>query len=122
MYKFKINNKANLIVLIIGILVSLGIGPLSPWVLLVYGAGLCYVWLYRTKWIWIYFGIFTFSIITFIINFSYQNAVVGSFAVNDIYLYITVGISLAGAIAYWVLNYKMIKKEKNAPKTNALEK
>lgn len=109
MYKIPLTYSKNIIVLLIGVAMSLGLGLSNIWFLLLYGVGFAFIFLTRTKYIYLPIVMIVLSIVLFIINFTFTNGVVGSFAAGSEFVYLIILIELGCTVAYFVLNLLLLK-------------
>lgn len=100
----QINKKLNIAFLIAGILVSIGIGPLSAFMILIYTIIFSLVILYRTKYVWLPTVAYINSMILYIINYLYSLGLTNGFNYGTFMVCLAIIISLTCFISYFYLN------------------
>lgn len=104
MYKIELTHAKNIIGALIGIFIALGIGPLQPFILLIYACGCIFLFLTRSKFYWLSVLSTLLTVVLFTINFTYQNGVPGSFAPGSEYVTISIIVSMICVVLYFILN------------------
>lgn len=108
MYRIKMTYAKNIIVALIGVFVGFGLGPLSPWLLLIYGIAGAFIFLTRTKYVYLPLIAIGLTTTLFIWNFLFTNGISGTVAVNSTFATICVVVSLVCFLAYFILNCLII--------------
>lgn len=108
--KSRITHLTNVVILILGLIIALGIGPLHPITLGIYAAFLCFIWVFRTKYVYLDIMVAVFSISIFVTNYCYQNGIVGSFAFPSQIALILVATSLILCVIHFLFNLNYIKR------------
>ena len=110
MIKLKLTHAMNILILLVGVIMSLGIGPLHPIMFLLYGVTCIFIFLFRSKYYFLSIIATLLTIALFIINYTFSHGVTGSFVAGTSYVTTSVVISLVCVVTYFILNLISIKK------------
>ena len=110
MIKLKLTHAKNILILLIGVIMSLGIGPSHPLMLLLYGVASIFIFIFRSKYYYLSLIATVLTLVLFIVNYTFSHGVSGSFAAGTEYVVTSVAISLVCVIAYFILNLIQINK------------
>lgn len=110
MIKLKLTHAMNVVILLIGVIMSLGIGPSHPIMFVLYGAACIFIFLFRSKFYYLSIIASLLTIVLFIINYTFSHGVQGSFVPGTSYVTTSVVLSLGCVITYFILNLVSLKK------------
>ncbi len=122
MYKINMTHAKNIIVCLLGLVMAFGIGSLEPYMMLVYAAISIFVFLTRTRFYYLAVVSQIITLILFVINFTFMNGCVGSFAAGNQFFVISMVLSIGCVAIYFIANILILskkipeKKIKNASK------